>query len=406
MMKKYILTLAAVLITLTASAQQKLYLCFSNGYDTVEAEEINVSYSDNTVTINGTSYDISTLDSISFSKPTNLSALTMVTITYNGTSASVTVPSSISGVTYTVSGADVVITSTNTSDEITYEATGSSTNGSLIINGEYKLTLRLNGLDLTSTGVFAPINIKNGKRNALILVDGTINSLTDSANDTISAPLHTKGHLEIDGLGTLNITGNHKHGISTKEYLQIKSTAGTINILSTVSDGIHAGQYFQMNGGTVNIANTGGDGIQAEVTDDTTDENNGEMIIKGGTINATMAEEDTKAMKADADITISGGTITLYANGNGSRGIQTDTNITIGEDDTTTTIYIEANGGLCTAEEDAEDPHRCMGMKADDTVTINAGTITVKNNGTKSRGIRCGTYVKNGGTVSATVKQG
>ena len=47
-----------------------------------------------------------------------------------------------------------------------------------------------------------------------------------------------------------------------------------------------------------------------------------------------------------------------------------------------------------------------MGMKIDGNLTVNAGVITVTNTGTKSRGIKCTTYTKNGGTVTANLKIG
>jgi len=46
-------------------------------------------------------------------------------------------------------------------------------------------------------------------------------------------------------------------------------------------------------------------------------------------------------------------------------------------------------------------------MKIDGDLTINGGTVTVTNTGSKSRGIKvAGTYTKNGGTVSANFKLG
>jgi hypothetical protein len=132
----------------------------------------------------------------------------------------------------------------------------------------------------------------------------------------------------------------------------------------------------------------------------------GGIIVKGGTIDITLANaEDAKGMKADGDIAISGGTFNIKAQSNGSRGIQTDGNITISEADNATTMTIEATGGKCTVAADSDDPHKCWGMKIDGDMTVNAGTITVTKNGsTTKKGIKVGgTYKKNGGTVSATI---
>lgn len=340
-------------------------------------------------------------DSITFNAPVTAPE---VSISYSDKSAEVVVSPSASGVTYTVDGANVSITSSNVKDEIKYCVSGSSTNGSLTINGQYKLTVELDGLSLTSqTG--AAIDIQCGKRIALVLKDGTTNTLADAASGAQKASLYSKGHLEIEGSGTLNVTGNKSHAIASKEYLQLKKSTGTINIVSSANDAIHAGQYFQMNGGTLNIdKNTTGDGVQAEVTSNAADENNGQIIIKGGTLNITVANQDAKAIKADSDIAISGGTFTLNANGNGSRGIQTDASMTVSEADNKTSIAIAATGSKCTLAECSNDSHNCMGIKVDGDLTVNAGTIKVTNTGKKSKGIKVGgTYKNNGGNVDATI---
>ena len=193
-----------------------------------------------------------------------------VVITYNETTASVEVPTTISGITYTISNADVVVTSTNISDDIEYVIHGSSTNGSLNYIGNYKCKFTFNGLYLTSESG-AAINIDCSKRVAMVLSEGTVNTLADAESGSHKAALYCKGHMEFEGAGTLNVTGNYKHAISGKEYIQLKKSTGTINITKSANDGIHAGQYFQMNGGTVNISGTAGDCIQAEKTSDETD---------------------------------------------------------------------------------------------------------------------------------------
>ncbi len=388
-MKK--LLLSAILLTIAVIANaQTIYLCKDGNYTT---KDISV----------GLEIDLTQdYDSITFAEP---QFERIVSINYNGASAKVTIPVSVKGVTSTINGANVILTSTNTTDEITYVATGTSADGSLTINGEYKLTLQLDGLDLTSKSG-AAIDIECGKRSALVLTDGTTNSITDAAGGLQKACLYCKGHLEIEGGGTLNVSSNTSHAIATKEYLQLKKTTGTINIVKSANDALHVGQYFQMSGGSINISETTvGDGIQAEVTKDPLDENNGQVIIKGGNINITIANQDMKGIKADSDITISGGTFDINAKGNGSRGIQTDGNMVIGAEDNATDITISATGAECTLADCAQDPHKCMGIKLDGNLTVNGGTTTVHNTGKKSKGIKVGgSYTNNGGTVNAKVE--
>ncbi len=318
----------------------------------------------------------------------------LVVITYSGSTATVNIPEEMEGVTCeSGTSAHVVLTSTNTAKELYYAIEGSSTNGSLTINGTYKLSVMLNGVNLTSNQG-AAINIQCGKRINLIMKDGSTNTLADYAAGEQKACLYTKGHFEIEGNGTLNVTGNANHAIASKEYLQIKKSVKAINIKKAANDAIHVGQFFQMNGGEVTIdENTMNDGIQVEYETDDNDqivadeENTGSVIIKAGTINITVnSAEDAKGVKAEGDVTISGGTINIEAKSNGSRGIQADGNMTIGEESGTTTITIAATGKKCTVPEDG-------------TVTVSKDGLTTKN------GIKCGSYTKYGGTVKATIKE-
>lgn len=354
------------------------------------------------VTIGGTTYYASTIDSLTFTAPV-LDTTDKVVIRYNGNNATVSVPSSVSGVTYSVSGAHVALTSTNVTDELEYVLEGKSSAGSFTYTGSYKCKFYLNSLDLTSNQG-AAIDLQCGKRIELILPEGTQNTLCDAPGGTQKAALYCKGHLEIEGAGSLTLTGRTKHALSSKEYLQLKRTTGAVTVLAAESDGFHCGQYFQMNGGTVDIANVKGDGIQAEITNDPLDEKNGQMIIKGGQLNLDIAAADVKGLKCDNDLTISGGRITIAVSGAGSKGIGTDGNMVVDETDNPTDINITATGGVYT------DPiywttSKCMGIKVDLNLTVSAGRITVVNTGEKSKGIKVdGTYYARGGTVNATIE--
>lgn len=374
------------------------------------SEAAEMPLSGNHIRISGQSYALSAIDSITIVKT--------VGIEWNGSTASVNIPEAAKkDVSVVVNGGHVTINNNNVREEMEFVLSGHSTNGSLTYNGQYKTKFHLNGVNLSSASG-AALDIQCGKRIDLILGDGTTNSLSDSKTGNQKAALYCKGHLELQGTGTLNVTGNCKHAIASKEYLLLKKSTGTVNILGAASDAMHVGQYFQMSGGTIHIdEKTMADGIQVDATDDAADELNGQIIIKAGTINATIAHEDCKAIRNGGsedgkvpcgDVSILGGTITINAKANGSRGIQTDANMTISEADKSvpTQITITAAGGLCTQSECSDDPHRCMGIKVDQKLTVTGGTTTVSNTGKKSRGIKAATYLKTGGTVNATITQG
>ena len=250
-----------------------------------------------------------------------LHAQGMVEVKYHGTTAEVNVPDDVQGVTYSVSGANVVISSTTTTTEYIYNVSGSSDDGSLTIYGSYKFTLRLDGVQLTNAHGGAAIDVECGKRVAVELVEGTVSSLADSPMGAQKAALYFKGHPEFKLSGTLNVTGRLKHAICAKEYMELKSSTGCINILGAVSDGIHCGKgnpgdgnnYFLMDGGTVDIANVGSDGID---TDDY-----GTIRINGGALSLNVGDAAT-ALKADSIVAVTGGTVNVSVTGDDSEGIR------------------------------------------------------------------------------------
>lgn len=401
---KKIMAALLLMVACGVSAQQQMRIWSGDGDFRASTSDIVFSQDGTTFSVDGGNYAINSVDSITM--------VYRVLVNYEGVRATVDLAGA-PGVTCTVNGADVVINSENTSHELEFILQGSSSNGSLTYNGSYKCKFYLNGLDLTSaTG--APLDIQCGKRISLILNPGTVNTLTDCAGGVQKAALYCKGHLEVEGSGTLSVSGNTRHAIATKEYLQLKKSTGTINIVKAAADGIHAGQYLLMGGGTISIdANTAADGIQVEaltgedgITWDATKENNGKVFLNGGIITATITHEDCKGIKATGDMTITDGIFTLTAQGNGSRGIQVGGNMEVGGG----TCRITASGNKCTVTEDRLDPHRCMGIKVDGNMSVTGGTILVNtpNVGvTKARAIRVkGTYSKTGGSVTGTVTQG
>ncbi|WP_081783584.1 carbohydrate-binding domain-containing protein [Xylanibacter brevis] len=247
-----------------------------------------------------------------------------VEIIFNGTTATVNIAENISSYVTLQSGtsshvkliqsesfAGVNPTSSNTDGEIIYVLSGSSTNGSFYMEGSYKATVNLNGVTLTNPNG-AAIMLMDGKRVEVSIKSATTNTLTDGANEDYNGCFHCKGHTKFKGKGTLNVKGNSRHGIYSKEYLEIKNC--TINVTGAAKDGIHCKEYFMMESGNVSINGAGDDGIQVEqssdpLTNETTDhedENTGNFYLDGGTL--SIQNVTGKAIKADGIIKYNGGT--------------------------------------------------------------------------------------------------
>lgn len=334
-----------------------------------------------------------------------------IVITYDGATASVDIPDGITDVFQMVSGANVIIISNTTTQEYIYEVKGQSDDGSLTVNGSYKLTLRLAGVSLTNNHGGAAIDIECGKRTAVELVEGTTNTLMDAATGSQKAALYFKGHPEFQGGGTLNVTGRLKHAISAKEYLEIKKSTGTINILGAMSDGIHCGRgtvdpeknYFLMKGGTVNILQAGSDGIDADDygalrilggqisvnvdgTSSTGLKADSTITISDGTIAVAVKGKDSEAIRSSYKTTIEGGTTSIVVTGDGSKGIKTK------REETVTATSTVMNGGFMTMsggsldiktlgdnfiEEATEDTKRCLTMSIDADYEQTGGDIVL-----------------------------
>lgn len=240
-----------------------------------------------------------------------------VTIVYDGTTATITIPSEVSNYVSCTSGTSSHVklvqtsTSANNPGEIIYALSGSSDNGEFYFTGDYKATLQLKGLTLTNPDSTA-IHIKDGKRIKISMENGTSNTLEDGTTDAESKGcIHVKGHTEFVGKGTLNIVSNIRHAIYSKEYIELKNC--TINVKGAKKDGIHCQQYFRMTSGEVTISNVEDDGIRVELKgetptagSDTEDEDTGNFYMTGGTL--TINNVGAKCIKTDGKIGYTGGT--------------------------------------------------------------------------------------------------
>lgn len=382
-------------VATSVSAQRYMRIWQKGESSRIALSEIKYSQAGNIITIGDSTYTTANVDSITI--------VHTITVDFKDNKATVNLDNA-PGVSYTAEGGHVVINNTNATEEMEFVLSGSSNDASLTYNGIYKCKFHLNGLNLTSSKG-APLDIQCGKRIDVFLVDGTTNSLTDCAGGLQKAAFYCRGHMEIEGSGSLTVAGYTRHAISTNEYLILKKSTGNITVTSAVNDAIHAGQYFLMNGGTLDISGMAGDGIQAEITNDATDELNGLLFINGGSINMKVAGNDVKGIKSDGDLTISGGNINIEVTGAGSKGIAAPVNMFVNEDHNPTNIFITASGKIYNDPETDEDK-RCMGINVGGNLTIDAGTVTVYNTSAGSRGIKIdGTYKKGANAkVTASIK--
>lgn len=291
----------------------------------------------------------------------------LVSIVYSSSSAAVIVAGNVAQyVSPTINGAHVTIAQSNTdavnNDEITYQLSGTTTNGSFGLSGSYKATVALAGLTLTNPSG-AAINITNSKRIQLSAKSGTTNTLTDCASGSQKACIYSKGQLQIQGNGTLNVAGNTKHGIKSASYISIKNL--TLNITSTVGDGINCEEYMEIKSGAITLSGIGDDGVQCDlggttstgITTDHEDEDTGNIYISGGTVKVSVSAAAAKGLKADGDMYITGGTINATTTGGGAW------------------------------DSDELKTNASAGLSADGNIAISGGTLTLTSTGAGGKGI-------------------
>ena len=423
-MKKILITIAAVLTTLAAGAQT-LKITTSSGTTPISASDMTESNpgvfsNGTTLTINGTTFNLSDITSAEVTSESSSSDVEAnhVNIVYSGSSATVTMADNVKDyVTASVNGGHVTITQSNTAaiddDEITYVLSGTSTDGSLTLGGSYKCTVSLAGVTLTNPSG-AAIYITNSKRIKLSAKKNTTNTITDGSGSQ-KACIYSKGQLQIQGNGELNVVGNYKHGIKSASYIEIKNL--TLNITSTVGDGINCEEYFLMKSGTVTLSGIGDDGIQCDYGDSTAltgettdheDEDTGNIYIDGGTLTVTADATAAKCVKGEGSIRVSGGTVNLYANGAIDLSDSTDPSYTAGFkadgnfEQTGGDITISVTGG-------AGRGIACTGTFT--SAESSTGALTITNSGETSsassyfctaKSIKAGAVVINGGTIDIT----
>ena len=304
-----------------------------------------------------------------------------VNVVYNGTGALVYVAGNVAQyVDVTVNGAHVSISQKNTDavdgDEITYTLSGTTADGSLALDGKYKCTVSLAGVSLTNPNG-AAINITNKKRIQISAKKNTENVLADGAGGSQKGCLYSKGQIQLQGNGTLTVTGNTKHAIKSGDYITVKNL--TLNITSAAGDGISCNKYFQMKSGTVTIKGVADDGIQCdlETDDDNTgettdheDENSGNVYLEGGTLNVTVTADAAKGVKSEGDMKVSDGDITITTTG----------------------------GGVWDSEDVKTKASSCL--SADGNMTISGGKLILTSTGAGGKGINVdGKLTATGGTT-------
>lgn len=227
-----------------------------------------------------------------------------VPITLNGTTVAA---DSTTGIT--VDGSTLTVTEAGT-----YTLSG-TWEGQVVVDAgdEAQVTLVLSGVGIANEAGPA-VWLKSADGVRLELAAGTTNALSDAdsyAEDAeADAALFSQVDLQIDGEGTLSVTGNGADAIASKDDLVI--TGGTVNAFAA-DDGIRGKDALVVTGGTVNVVSTQ-DGLKTTNEDEA---DRGYVLIADGTVSIEAGEDGIDAI---TDVLIGGGSVTITQSEEGIEG--------------------------------------------------------------------------------------
>ena len=278
----------------------------------------------------------------------------------------------------------------------TYAVTGTCADGSITVKkGTTGVTLVLNGLALTSADT-APITCNKSTAVTIVAAEGSVNSLTDSAENNDdeypdneaaeNAVIKCKdgSQVTLGGTGSLTIIANGKNGIKSgattaeegEASLTIRELTLTIN--APVNDAVNAEQTLNVESGTLTIAaaddalhsdlelNIGAEGTEGPaitITQCYEGIEGAELNIYSGDINITASDDCLNAANSDLSgydftMNISGGTI-VACSASGD-GFDSNGDLTISGGSVT----------VWTANTADNQP-----LDADGTITVSGGTV-------------------------------
>lgn len=217
-------------------------------------------------------------------------------ITLSGDSASV------SGSGAAAEGSTVTISTAGT-----YIVSGNLTDGSITVTTSEndKVQIVLNGVKIASSSGPA-IDIQSADKCFITLAEGTQNSLSDGSaftSEDANACIYATCDLTINGSGSLDVSGNYRHGVFSKDDLVVYG--GSINV-SAVEDGFNGKDSVKIGAGDISI-DSGADGVKSSKS---TNPEKGFVYVSSGSLSID-AEDD--GIQAKTYLCIAGGSIEIYA---------------------------------------------------------------------------------------------
>lgn len=296
-----------------------------------------------------------------------------ITVVYSASSATVSpddiLPVSVSGAHVTLGDSESQVKGVNVILK------GTTSNGGLKLYNSKKTMITLDGADISSrTG--AAINNQSKKRLYVNLKGSNrladITSYRDvPAEEDCKGCFFSEGQMIFSGGGSLEVSGNHKHGIVSDQYLRV--LGGNVSVINASGSALKANGYVRIDGGALNL-NAVDDGIKSS---------DGHIRMTGGELVVTTSGRKGTGMSAGQDIILSGGSLDISVSGNGSKCIKADRDVTL--DGCSATLNTSGDSFFDTTDSNNSNP-ACI--KAGRTCTVGNSTLVCETTGKGAKCIR------------------
>jgi trimeric autotransporter adhesin len=294
--------------------------------------------------------------------------------------------------------------------------------GDAIDAGDAAVAINNGTLNATSTA--ADVKALKTGNNTITVTGGALNlnvsgnaSKAISAKGAIAVSAGTFG-ITLSGAAILTASGSgfdpsYAAAIKSDAAINISGGNFTITATSTATGakGFSAGQDITITDGTFNTStaaagasyvNTLGVTDSYSTSSFTSDAN---INIGGGTFTVTNTGKDGKGFSADNSIFVTGGTIGVTNSGAAGRGFNADGNISFAGGNSTVNLS-GATVLTPTGAGTRVDPSYPSGAKADGSITVSAGSVTITGiaAATGARGLSADAAINvTGGAVSVNV---
>lgn len=213
----------------------------------------------------------------------------------------------ISGGGAVFSGKELRIT-----DAGSYLLSGNLSDGSVVVDADKtdKIRLMLSGVNISRSDGAALV-VEQADKVTLFLCENTENTFSDGNAYTgyeegskIDGCVYSRDDLTVEGTGTLNVTGNAKHGIVCNDDLVFSS--GTVCVTAK-QDAVHAHDSVTVKGASLTLS-AGDDGITVS-----NDEQTDYLLIESGNVTISACYEGLEA----TTVTVSGGDVSIFPTDDG-----------------------------------------------------------------------------------------